>query len=117
MNLQQYKNLTKKKNNKYKNKICEYNGYKFHSLLERDFYCHLEMLQKSGKIVRILRQVPLFLAPGSKLIVDFMVKYDGDLDYIFYDTKGIITPLARTKIKIAEHLYSIEIKIIKKGDF
>lgn len=106
-----------KKRPKYGNKkvICE--GWKFDSKLEADFYLHLKFLKEAGKVKFFSRQFPLHLAPGSKLVVDFLVQYEDDPKLYFLDTKGFITANARTKIKMAEHRYGIEIGIVKRGDF
>lgn len=105
------------KRNKYKNQIVEFNGWKFHSKLECNFYVQLLALQKCGKVEFFLRQVPFHLAPGSKYIVDFMVKYKDDQNTHFIDTKGFLTPEAKTKIKMTEHLYNVKIEIVRRGEF
>jgi hypothetical protein len=109
--------IKKEKVSKYKNKKIEYQGWKFDSKLECDFYKHLQGLKEEGIISLILRQVPIHLAPGSRLVVDFMVQYLGDYELYFYDTKGYMTDTAKTKIKLAEHLFGIKITIIKRGNF
>lgn len=105
------------KRSKYGNKKVEYEGWVFHSQLECDFYKHLQLLKAAGKVDIFFRQFAILLAPSSKLVVDFMVKYAGDPTWHFIDTKGYMTANARTKIKIAEHLYEIKIQILKRGDF
>lgn len=105
------------KRSKYGSKKVEYQGWTFDSQLECDFYKHLQLLKAAGKVDMFFRQFVILLAPGSKLVVDFMVKYTGDPAWHFIDTKGYMTPNAKTKIKLAEHLYGIKIKIVKRGDF
>lgn len=102
---------------KYNTKWVEYQGWKFQSQLECDFYKYLQFLKQAGQVKLILRQVPLFLAPGSKYVVDFAAEHTDNPCLKWYDTKGIMTATSRTKIKVAEHLYGIEIQIIKRGDF
>lgn len=105
------------KRSKYGNRKVEYQGWKFDSQLECDYYRHLQLLAKAGEIAFIMRQIPFHLAPGSKLVVDFMVRDAVTGQIRFIDTKGMITREAKTKIKLAEHLYDVQIEIVKRGDF
>ena len=109
--------LRKKNLSKYKNKKTIYQGWIFDSQLECDFYKHLQTLKEAGKVEIFLHQVPLRLAPKCRLVIDFLVKYSDDPLLYFLDTKGYMTQIAKTKIKMAEHLYGIQIGIIKRGDF
>lgn len=109
--------IFKKRNSKFNNKRVEYIGWKFDSQLECNFFKHLQTLKNACKIDLILRQVPFHLAPGSKYVCDFMVRYAGDPALYFFDTKGFMTENSRTKIKLVSHIYGIDIKIIKKEDF
>lgn len=102
------------KRSKFRNKRVKYQGWAFDSQLEADFYKNLQLC---ANIELLLRQVPLHLAPGSKYVVDFLIKYKDDPVIHFVDTKGVMTDHSRTKIKIAEHLYGIKIEIVKRGDF
>lgn len=117
------KQLTQKKN-KYGAKKTVVNGFTFDSKLEADYYKYLLSFKTNNPpdyssisaIKNIFRQVPIQLAPKSKLVVDFLVHFwNGDLE--FSDTKGFMTSTSATKIKVAEHLYGIKINIIKRGDF
>ena len=106
-----------KKRSKYNNKLVEHEGWKFHSKLERDLYKHLQLLKDAGEIGIILRQVSLYLVPGLNFVVDFMVQYLDDRRIEFIDAKGYMTTVAKNKIKMAEHVHGIKIKIVKRGDF
>lgn len=112
-----FNDLKGHRKSKYNAKWVEYQGWKFPSQLECDFYKYLQFLKQAGAVKLILRQVPLFLAPDSKLVVDFVIEHLDSRGLQWYDTKGIMTSTARTKIKVAEHLYGIQIHIIKRGDF
>ena len=112
-----FKHLKGQRRSKYNAKWVEYQGWKFPSQLECDFYKYLQFLKQAGEVNLILRQVPLFLAPDSKLIVDFAVRFTETKELRWYETKGVMTSTARTKIKVAEHLYGINIHVIKRGDF
>jgi hypothetical protein len=106
---------------KYKNTKRVRDGIQFDSILEADYYCQLELERKAKVISYYLRQVPLHLPGGVKLVVDFVVfllvkPYEAEpwwrVRYI--DTKGFQTPESKNKIKMAEHLYGIKIQLVKK---
>lgn len=92
--------------NKYGAKKCEYDGIKFDSLSERDFYIHLiEIMKYDKKIIKIHPKFILqnkFTHNGNQYreinyIADFQI------GMIVYDVKGslsTITPVAKIKHKI-----------------
>lgn len=49
---------------KYKNKVCVYEGIKFDSEYERDYWIHLKREEADGKITNLRRQVPYELIPA-----------------------------------------------------
>jgi hypothetical protein len=101
---------------KFKAKPVTDDGQYFASTLEHKYKKHLDMLIKTGDVVFYLQQIPLRLTGNVKYVVDFLVFYsDGSI--LFEEVKGIMTDVAKIKIKQAEELYPINIKIIKKGDF
>lgn len=98
---------------KFNAKPTESDGIRFDSKLEARYYQKLKMLQQAGEIVFFLRQVPLHLEGGVKLVVDFVIFWkNGEVS--FEDTKGIMTPQAKQKIKQAEAKYPIKIKIVTR---
>jgi hypothetical protein len=105
---------------KYRNKITICDGLRFDSRLEADRYLELKALQASGEVAYFLRQVPLHIATGVKLVVDFMVvRHDcvcGGVVISWEDTKGYMTSTARTKIAVAQDKYRIKIRILKRAD-
>lgn len=48
---------------KYKNRLCYYDGMKFDSEYERDYWIHLKMEEEVGTITNLRRQVPYELIP------------------------------------------------------
>lgn len=48
---------------KYHNKVCYYEGIKFHSKYERDYWIHLKREEAEGRISNLRRQVPYELIP------------------------------------------------------
>lgn len=107
------------KENKYHNKKCEYNGIKFDSIKERNYYIRLEALQKFGKISELKTQVPFVLIETFKLedrtyrqtkyIADFTYK-DEQGKYHVVDAKGFRTPEYQLKKKLMAWKYNIEIE-------
>ena len=94
----------------------ELDGIKFDSKLEASYYQHLKLLQRAGEVVFFLRQTPLHLPGGVKLVLDFQVFYtNGDIDFV--DVKGMETLLFKSKKRIAEATYPITINVVKKGQF
>ena len=98
---------------KFHAKQTEADGIKFASKLESRYYKKLKMLQQAGEIVFFLRQVPLHLEGGVKLVVDFVIFWKNG-DVTFEDTKGLMTSQAKQKIKQAESRYPIKIKIVTR---
>lgn len=101
---------------KFRAKPVVYDGIRFASTLEGDFYLLLKEQQASGRIIFFLRQVPFYLAGGVKYVCDFMV-FDADGAVKFFDVKGMETPDFKMKKKMVEATYPVEINIVKKGDF
>ena len=109
------------KENKYHNKKCEYNGIKFDSIKERNYYIKLEYLQRAGEITELKRQVEFVLIETFKLedktyrktkyIADFTYK-DKNGKYHVVDTKGIKTDVYLLKKKLMAWKYGIEIEEI-----
>lgn len=101
---------------KFRAKAVKEDGQHFASTLEYKYKKHLDLLQAAGAVVFYLCQVPLRLTGGVKYVVDFLVFYtDGTIE--FAEVKGIMTDIAKMKLKQVQELYPIEIKIIRKGDF
>lgn len=108
--------------NKYKNKKVEYDGIKFDSKMERDFYIHLQKLQANGTVYEFFLQkryviVDAYInAKGEKVspsyyIADFEVHYsDNRIEVI--DIKGQLTPLFNLKKKIFEARYPFSLILL-----
>ncbi len=118
MNLQEYKKYLEeqkpKRVNKFKNKIVEYNGIKFRSELECDYYQKLEFAVKSGELIRFEHQVKFEVCRGINYYLDF-IEYWRDLTVRYIDTKGFSTPLFKLKKAIVEDKYGIKIELVKKA--
>lgn len=108
--------LQSKPRHKFNAKQVEYDGIKFDSILEGDFYLNLKLQQRAGIVLFFLRQVPIHLPGGTKLVIDFQVFYtDGSCR--FFDTKGVETPEFVIKKREAEQQYPFKIEVVKRGDF
>lgn len=117
LNMKQY---TKSKN-KYKNKECTFNGIKFQSLREKNYYIKLQTLQNYGKISELQRQVEFVLIETFKLgrktyrktsyFADFTY-IDEEGNYHVVDTKGFRTKEYQLKKKLMAWKYGIEIEEI-----
>ena len=54
------------KKRKYNNQPCEFNGLKFDSIKERDYYITLLDEEKRGEIYELERQIKLLIQPSFK---------------------------------------------------
>lgn len=100
---------------KYHNRKAVYNGIKFDSIRERDRYCELLLLQRSGEIRDLKLQVPFVLIekqPGEravKYIADFTY-LDRNGDLVVEDAKGVRTDAYRIKRKLMLERHGIRIR-------
>lgn len=103
------------KKNKYNNVKCYYDGKKFDSKAEMEYYQQLLWLKKAGEIKSINCQVRFELQPAYKLptgktirnityVADFVVGYsDGKIKVI--DVKGEKTDVYELKKKMLLYKY------------
>lgn len=107
---------------KYGNVPTTYDGINYHSKLEAAYAAQLDALKKCAvakyRVARWRRQVPIKLEIHGQLwstyIVDFVVEYaDGRIE--FHETKGLLTPEAKLKMKAFRILYPEHtLKVITK---
>ena len=94
---------------KHRNIITEVDGIKFRSKKEARYYCDLKIRQQAGEVEMFLMQVPFHLPGGIKYVADFMVFLaDGTAEVI--DVKGQRLPEYKTKKKLVEFNFPVEIK-------
>lgn len=105
-----------KTTNKYHAIKTQIDNIVFDSKAECDYYKFLKTQMRLGEVSYFLRQVPIHLAGGVRLIIDFLVFYkNGNQEYV--DVKGYQpTEAWRVKQRIAEAEYPIKIKIVKKRE-
>jgi len=88
-------------------------GIKFDSQLEAKYYDQMVLAQRAGDLLFFLRQVPIHLPGGVKLVVDFVEFWD-DGNVVFTDVKGMETESFKAKRRMVESLYPLTINIVKK---
>jgi hypothetical protein len=107
------------KQNKYHNEKIVYNGIKFDSKREKNFYIKLKLLESYNMITELKRQVKYEIQPsyeinGKKVraityIADFTYKDKKGKKHIV-DVKGMKTEVYKLKKKIFEYRYNLEIE-------
>lgn len=110
------------KQNKYYNKKVEYDGILFDSKKEAKRYAELKLLERTGRIQNLKRQVPFTLIPkicdqngkclqrACKYYADFVYTYNNKL--VVEDTKGVRTAEYKIKKKLMFYQHNIIIKEI-----
>lgn len=86
--------LNKPKKRKYNNTPCEYDGFKFDSLRERNYYIYLREKQKQGLITNLKLQEPIEILEAftdSRGIKHKPIIYRADFTYIEPVTQKGIT--------------------------
>lgn len=107
---------------KYHNRKIIFDGYKFDSIKERNYYIKLKALEKAGFIKDLELQKTFILQPSFKLnnITRRQITYKADFTYIstsddtqhVIDVKGFRTEVYNIKKKLFEYKYGIEIEEI-----
>lgn len=107
--------------NKYRNKITELDGIKFHSRKEATRYSQLKMYEKGGLIKDLRLQVKYELIP--KLTIngknERAISYVADFVYIdtvhnnevVEDVKGMQTDIFKIKYRLMKLIHNIDVKI------
>lgn len=89
----------------------ELDGIKFSSKKEAKYYSILKLKQAAGEIVFFLRQVPLHLPGGVRLVIDFL-EFRADGTVHFVDTKGMETESFKAKRRMIQAIYPIDIETV-----
>ena len=107
--------------NKYRNKITELDGIKFHSRKEAARYSQLKLYEKGGLIKDLRLQVKYELIP--KLTIngknERAISYIADFVYIdsvhnmeiVEDVKGMQTDTFKIKYRLMKQIHNIDVKI------
>jgi hypothetical protein len=96
--------------NKYNAKPTTVDGIRFDSKREAAYYCQLKLRVHFKEVAYFLRQVPIHLPGGTRLVVDFLeVHTDGSLLYV--DVKGRETDAFKIKRREIQAVYPIVIEL------
>ena len=103
---------------KYGNRKTESDGHIFDSKLEARCYQELRLRERAGEIDELELQVRVPLQVGDKKVCAWVVDfeyYDHTIKkLVWLDAKGLMTPVASLKIKLAKALYpNVQIEIWK----
>lgn len=102
--------VEERRRSKYGSVVTFVDGIRFDSKREANYYKQLKLRVASGEVAYFLRQVPLHLPGGTKLVVDFVEHWtNGSVHYI--DVKGRQTPTFKVKKREVEHHYPVEIEL------
>lgn len=93
---------------KFNARRTECDGISFTSKKEARYYQALCLRQKAGEVLFFLRQVPFHLPGNVRYVVDF-AEFLSDGTVCFVDVKGMKTEQYKTKKKLVEALYPIQI--------
>jgi len=104
---------------KYRNKPQVVDGIRLDSKLEARRYGELKLLEKAGEIGG------LAVHPRYQMIVNDLkvCEYVADFHYfdnrekriVVEDTKGVLTPDCRIKLKLMKAIHGIDVRLIKKA--
>ena len=104
---------------KYRNKITELDGIKFHSAKEAKRYSELKLLEKAGAICNLKLQVGYQLIPPMRIndkhyraisyYADFVYNENGIT--VCEDVKSMQTDIFKIKLRLMKQVHGIDIKI------
>lgn len=96
---------------KFNAKRTDYDGIRFDSKKEAQYYAKLKMRVSVGQVLFFLRQTAFHLPGGVKYSVDF-TEFHADGTVHFVDVKGMKTKEFILKKKMVEDLYPVEIEVV-----
>lgn len=93
------------------------NGMTFDSTREARRYQDLELMQRSGQISDLRRQVPFAITVNGVFICEYYCDFTyaqprigKPAEQVYEDSKGFATEIYRLKRKLVEAIYGIKIK-------
>lgn len=95
---------------KYNNSPTTVDGIRFDSKREARFYERLCLERKAGQVLFFLRQVPVHLPGGTRLVLDFVV-FMADGSTRFIDVKGRETAAFKIKRREIQHHYPLTVEL------
>ncbi|MGH8080378.1 MAG: DUF1064 domain-containing protein [Lysobacter sp.] len=96
---------------KYRNEVVVVDGIRFDSKREAKHYEYLKLCKAAGDLRYFLRQVPLHLPGGTRLVVDF-VEFWADGSVRYRDAKGVETKEFKIKRREIQAHYPIQIELV-----
>ena len=111
-----------RRSSKYRNHKIKLDGQTFDSIREMSRYQELKLLERTGQIRNLQRQVPFELIPSQKdkngkviekkcsYIADFVYMENGSDAFTVEDAKGMKTEVYKIKKKLMLQRYGIRIK-------
>ncbi len=96
------------KRQKYKAIRCEYDGHKFDSKMEAEYY---KILMADPDVMHVDVHVPLTLKNGVKLNMDFVV-WKNDYSVEAHEVKGVMTQDFKTKRKFFDAIHPLAPMIV-----
>ncbi len=96
---------------KFHAQATEADGIRFSSKKEARYYMALKLRVAAGEVLFFLRQVPLHLPGGTRLVVDFL-EFWADGTVHFVDTKGVKTEAFKIKQREIEAVYPITVELV-----
>jgi len=100
-------------------------GIQFDSKAEAARYGQLQLLERTGQIAGITRQVAFVLAPSVKLhgarrakpalryVADFVYSDVRTGKIVVEDVKGVITPLFRVKQHLMMSVHGVDVRVVQ----
>jgi len=104
-----------KQKSKYGNKKVEYDGHKFDSKKECDYYIELKQLEKEGKISDIKCQVVFLLQDKFKDKTGkthLKIEYIADFTYVRKDTGDTMVLDVKASAKFQDPVYKLKKKLL-----
>jgi hypothetical protein len=101
---------------KYGNRLVKEDGLTFQSAGEYRRWKGLQLLERSGDITSLKRQVPFPLKIGDSLVTTYIADftyYEPDGVFVVEDYKGVKTEVFKIKEKLMKAIHNIKIRITK----
>ena len=107
------KGAPRKRQHKFNAIKTTVDGINFPSKHEAEVYRKLKAQRDAGAIHCFLRQVPLHLPGGTRLVVDFLALSPEALKHVrFIDAKGMLTDVFKVKRREAEFHFGIKVECV-----
>lgn len=96
--------VREEKRSKYGAIATVVDGIRFDSKKEARYYEQLKLRVQAGEVLFFLRQVPIYLPGGTRLVIDFL-EFHASGEFRFVDVKGRETEAFKIKRREVEAAY------------